>query len=478
MARSRFSVLEDDEAERIHQAALEVLSQVGLKVNSEKALSLLRDAGCSIESRTRVARIPEHMVDSALRDCPKEFVLASRDGRDDIPIPVETGPAICTDGFAVDIVDDETGRRRKSVNEDLVRFARLGDALDELDFFWPILTPQDVPPHAQLFRGFVTSIENTSKHVQHEAIGSGMARLLIGAASEVVGGERALAKRPIFSAVQCPVAPLQFEAGSIEAAMEFADAGIPVVYMSMPMAGGSAPITIGGSIVQGHAEVLGGLTISQLVKKRSPVFHCILTGPVDMQTGTWASGSPENAIGNAASAEVAKHLDLPSMEGGFGTSAKMPGIQAAYEKIATMIPSALSRTDIVTGIGGLDDAKCMSMAEAVLDIEMWTFVMRMRRGVDASQESLGLESLKEVGPGGMFLSHRETLARFRKELWLPTLGQRQGFVRWMAEGPTGVIRRAKAKADGLASRPPRNPLASDIERCLEQMVKKEIKAGK
>ena len=477
MTRSSISVLDKGEIKRIHEAALTVLSDVGLKVNSERALSLLRDAGCSIEARTRIVKIPEGLVTEALKGCPKEFVLASRDASRDISIPVKTRPAICTDGFAVDIMDDDTGERRKSVNEDLVRFARLADALGDLDFFWPTLTPQDVPPNAQLFRGFVTSIENCSKHIQHEALGSRMAKLQIAAASEVVGGPRTLAKRPIFSAVQCPVAPLQFETDSIEAAMEFAKAGVPVVYMSMPMAGGSAPITLAGSIVQGHAEVLGGLTISQLTKKGSPVFHCILTGPVDMQTGTWASGSPENAIGNAAAVEVAKSLGVPSMSGGFGTSAKMHGLQAAYEKIATMVPSALSGTDIITGIGGLDDAKCMSMAEAIIDIEMWTYVMRMRRGIDASPGSLGVEALKEVGPGGMFLSHRETLAKFRTELWLPTLGQRQGFAKWTSEGPTGIVRRAITRSMELSSKPPQAPLPPDIEQQLEQMVKEEVRSA-
>jgi trimethylamine--corrinoid protein Co-methyltransferase len=478
MTRSSFRVLEKDETRRIHEAALTTLSDVGLKVNSERALSLLREAGCSIEDRTRIAKIPEGLVNDALRKCPKEFVLASRDASRDIPIPFRERPAICTDGFAVEIMDDDTCERRKSVNDDLVRFARLSDHLDDLDFFWPTLTPQDVPPNAQLFRGFVTSLENCSKHIQHEALGSRMAKLLISAAGEVVGGQKTLAKRPIFSAVQCPVAPLQFETDSIEAAMEFAKAGVPVVYMSMPMAGGSAPITLAGSIVQGHAEVLGGLTISQLTKKGSPVFHCILTGPVDMQTGTWASGSPENAIGNAASVEVAKSLGIPSMSGGFGTSAKTHGLQAAYEKIATMVPSALSEADIITGIGGLDDAKCMSMAEAIIDIEMWTFVMRMRRGIDASTGSLGIEALREVGPGGMFLSHRETLTKFRTELWLPTLGQRQGFAKWMSDGPTGIVRRAQARAVELSSKPPRVPLSSDVEQRLEKMVQEEIRSAR
>ncbi len=474
MARSSFVVLEKDEIERIHEASLTALSEIGLKVNSERALSLLRDAGCGIEPRNRIAKIPERLVTESLKSCAKELVLASRDSSRDIHIPATTRPAIGTDGFAVELMDDESGKRRKSVNDDLVRFARLGDALDDLDFFWPTLTPQDVPPHAQLFRGFVTSLENCSKHIQHEALGSRMAKLQIAAACAVVGDLRTLAKRPIFSAVQCPIAPLQFETDSIEAAMEFAEAGVPVVYMSMPMAGGSAPITLAGSIVQGHAEVLGGLTISQLIKKGSPVLHCILTGPVDMQTGTWASGSPENAIGNAASVQVANHLGIPSMSGGFGTSAKSPGLQAAYEKIATMIPSALSGTDIITGIGGLDDAKCMSMAEAVIDIEMWTYIMRMRRGIDASSSSLGTEALRDVGPGGMFLSHRETLAKFRTELWLPTLGQREGFTKWTSEGPTGIIRRARTRAAELSSRPPKAPLAPDIEQRLERMVHDEV----
>jgi len=397
-------------------------------------------------------------------------VLASRDGSRDIDVPARDRPAICTDGFAIEIMDDSTFERRKSVNDDLIRFARLADSLEHLDFFWPCVTPQDTAPHAQLFRAFVTSLENTGKHVQHEALGAPMARLLIGAASEVVGGEKSLAKRPIFSAVQCPVAPLQFEGDSIEAAMEFARAGIPVVYMSMPMSGGSAPITLAGSIVQGHAEVLGGVTISQLARKGAPVFSSILTGPVDMRTGVWASGSPENALGNAAGAQVAKHIGLPSMEGGFGTSAKMPGIQASYEKIATMIPSALVGTDIITGIGGLDDAKVLSMAEAVIDIEMWAFVMRMLRGIDSSPSSLGLDSLKEVGPGGMFLGHRETLSRFRSELWLPSLGQRERTETWMSEGPMGILARAADRAEELTRRPLKSPLVRDVQKRLEQMV--------
>lgn len=468
-------MLEKDEASRLHEAALRVLERVGLKVRSEKALALLKSAGAEVDHGSQIAKIPESLVNEAVRNSAKEFVLASRDRTRDLEIPARHQPFICTDGFAIEILDHKTGERRKSVNEDLVRFARLADNLDELDFFWPIVNPGDFPAGAQMPRAFFTALENTGKHVQHEALGAGVARLQIAAAAAVAGGEKELARRPLFSAVQCPVAPLVFEEGSIEAAMEFARAGIPVVYMSMPMMGGSAPISIAGAIVVGHAEVLGGLTISQLASKGARVFHSVLTGPIDMKTGVWASGSPENAIGNAGAAQVAKHIGLPSMEGGFGTCAKSPGLQVGYEKISTMIPSALVGADIITGIGGLDDAKCMSMTQAVIDSEMWAYVMRMSRGIEVSDDSMSVETIRQVGPGGLFLKHRDTLSRFRKELWLPTLGQRESLEDWSRAGGKGLLDRAAARAGQLSSLPTRNPLPTDVEKELERLFESEAR---
>jgi len=477
MGHGKFSVLEKDEIERIHEAALRVLAEVGLKVKSEEALRLLADAGASVDHKHQTAKIPERLVAEAIRNCAKEFVMGSRDRTRDLAIPATSRPFICTDGFAIEILDIESGERRKSVDSDLVRFARLGDALEPLDFFWPTVNPGDVPPEMQMLRGFITALENTGKHIQHEALGARVAGLQVKAAEIVVGGRKELERRPILSAVQCPVAPLVFEEGSIEAAMEFAKAMVPVVFMSMPMMGGSAPITIAGAVTQGHAEVLGGLTISQLARKGAPVFHCILTGPIDMQTGVWASGSAENAIGNAAAAQVARHLGLPSMEGGFGTCAKMPGIQCGYEKMATMIPSALVGADIITGIGGLDDAKCMSMTQAVIDSEMWTFVMRMLRGVEASPGQLGEDSIRDVGPGGMFLRHKETLTKFRSELWLPSLGQRNGYSKWASGGSRDMTVRARERAIELSKMPPRNPLPKDVTDDLESLYRSGHRSG-
>lgn len=475
MARSRFSVLEEAEAGQLHDAALRVLESVGLQVRNRKALALLKDAGAEIDHRSQIARIPEGLVTEAVRHSAKEFVLASRDRTRDLQIPAPQRPFICTDGFAIEILDHRTGMRRRSVNEDLVRFARLADNLDELDFFWPIVNPGDFPGDAQMPRAFFTAVENTGKHVQHEALGAEVARLQISVAAIIAGGEKELARRPLFSAVQCPVAPLVFEEGSIEAAMEFAKAGIPVVYMSMPMMGGSAPISIAGAIVVGHAEVLGGLTISQLVSKGARVFHSVLTGPIDMKTGVWASGSPENAIGNACAAQVAKHIGLPSMEGGFGTCAKLPGMQVGYEKISTMIPSAMVGADIITGIGGLDNAKCMSMAQAVIDSEMWAYVMRMVRGVEVNPQALSVDTIRQVGPGGLFLKHKDTLAGYRKELWLPTLGQRDGLEEPSDTCDRGLLERAGKRAEQLSSLPTRNPLPHDVEEELERLFASEVR---
>ena len=476
MVRACFSVLEKEETERIHEGSLWILAKVGLRICSAKALKLLADAGAEVNNKGFLAKIPEHLVAEAIRNCKKEFALCSRDGRHDLPIPATIRPWVSTDGICTDIIDARTSERAMSLNDDLARFVRLADALEPVDFIWPMANPGDFPARVQSLRAFFTTLENTGKHLQHEALNAHMARVEIQAASMLTDGEKELMRHPIFSAVQCSIAPLVFEEGMIEASMEFARSGIPVVYMSMPMMGGSAPVTIAGALALGHAETLGGIVISQLTKKGSPVFHSILAGPMDMETGVYASGSCERAIADAASTQLAKHLGIPNEEGGFSTAAKVPGMQSGYEKIATMIPPAMAGADLITAIGSLDSSICISMVQAVMDAEMWTYVQRMLRGIKVSDDSLSLKSIKEVGPGGFFLRHRETLAKYRSERWVPTLGQHQPYEKWVSDGRIDMAERARDRALTLSSKPSIDELPREIKKDLEDMFEAEVKA--
>jgi len=476
MTRTCISVLEREETERVHEGALWILAKVGLRICSAKALKVLAGAGAEVNSKSFLAKIPEHLVAEAIKNCKKEFALCSRDGRHDLPIPATSRPWVSTDGICTNILDARTNERAMSLNDDLVRFVRLADALEPVDFVWPMVNPGESPAGLQSLRAWFTTLENTGKHIQHEALNARMARVEIQAASMLTDGEKELMRRPIFSAVQCPVAPLVFEKGSIEASMEFARSGIPVVYMSMPIMGASAPVTIAGALALGHAETLGGIVVSQLTKKGSPVFHSVLAGPLDMEFGVWASGSCERAIADAASTQLAKYLGIPNEEGGFSTAAMVPGFQSGYEKIATMIPPAMAGADLISAIGTLDSSGCMSMVQAVMDAEMWTYVQRMLRGIKVSDDSLSLKSIKEVGPGGFFLRHRETLAKYRSELWHPTLGQNQPYEKWVSDGRIDMVERARDRALTISSKPSINELPREIKKDLERIFEAEVKA--
>jgi len=162
----------------MHEAALSVLEDTGLKVNSGTALKLLEDYGCQVAKNKHIVKIPEHLVNEAIRMAPREFTLASRDSTRDIKVPAIERPAICTDGFAIELWDFKSDTRRRSTTEDLAGLARLG-CDGRARFLLADPDPAGLPPPVQIFRSFVTSLENTGKHVQPEALGSKMARAQI-----------------------------------------------------------------------------------------------------------------------------------------------------------------------------------------------------------------------------------------------------------------------------------------------------------
>jgi trimethylamine--corrinoid protein Co-methyltransferase len=422
MAVLRFRFMEPQEEDTIHSQSIECLERIGVLVHSRSVLKMLQDAGATVDYGREIAKIPEKMVNEAIKKAPKGFTLGARDPSKDLRIPVQSHPFVSTAGVTVFMTDFETGKRRKASSKDLADFARLADGIPALDAFWPIVTTSDVPPHAQFANELWVSLQNTSKHILGSA-GSGTlgvpdARTQISLGAAVAGGPEKLKKHPLFSVLSCIVPPLTFETGAVEAQVEYARAGIPIISMSMCMGGMTAPVTLAGTILTLNAENLASLVITQTAAPGAPHIYCSEATLGNVVTGLIGYRGSEAPMIFAAAAQMARRYGLPKMSGILGIDGEKPGVQVPYGELSSLMLSSMSGTDLCSGVGGLDLDKGCSLEQVVIDAVMWEEYRAFMRKFEINEESAALKIIEAVGPGNSFLSSPHTARNFRGQMYL------------------------------------------------------------
>ncbi len=471
MAQPRLHVLEAADIEAIDEATRALLARTGVDVHSALARKALQAAGGEVERGSSRVRIPAAVLDEMLRKAPQEILLASRDGKRDIRVP-DGRTHICTDGCGVNVLDLETGERRESTSRDLADLTRVGDALAPLDYQWPMCVAGDVPSEIHDLVEAATALENTTMHIQHEALSAAEADGMVDMAAAIVGGRKELARRPLISSIQCPVSPLVLEEGSTEALMTFGKARIPVAPMSMVLLGGSSPVDLASALVVSNAEILASVAVSQASAPGAPIFWSIASGPIDMRSGSFGAGSPEMAVLSAAGTELARHYRLPSLIASLGCDADTPGFQAAVEKMGTGMASLLARPDTVSGIGGLDTDNTMSLEQLVLDAEIADYIRRVQRPFAVNDDSIHPDMLARVGPAGNYLKEKHTLLHFREALWSSQLLLREGFVEGRPNEQR-VRERARDRAHELLAKHEVAPLDADVHGRIWEIARRE-----
>jgi trimethylamine---corrinoid protein Co-methyltransferase len=463
----RLRVLEQSEIEAVDRAARDLLARGGVDVHSAQARELLVKAGAQVVPGQVRVLLPDAVVTAALRAAPREVLLASRDGKHDLHLPDGTSH-VSTDGCGVNVWDLTSGNRRPSTQRDLAELTRVADALDEVDLQWPMVVAGDVPVEVHELTELAVTLENTTKHVQHEALSASEARTMVAMAAAVAGGEKELRRRPILSSVQCPVSPLTLEENSTEAMIVLVRAGIPVVPLTMVLVGGSSPVDLASALVVSNAEILASICVAQAAAPAAPVFWAISSGPIDMRTGSFAAGSPELGLLNAAGVEMARYYGLPTLVAGFSCDADSVGVQAGVEKLGTGLSAMLAGADLISGVGGLDSDSCMGLEQLVLDAEIVDYARRSLEGFTVQPENIHLDTLVRLGPQGNFLKERHTLANFRRVLWTPRLFQRDGFVEDApAEGR--VRQRAVTRARELLRGHRPDPLSPEVSKAVREI---------
>lgn len=424
MVRAVWNPLTEEEEDEIHLESLKILEQVGVKVLSPRALSMLKELGATVDERTQIVRIPERMVMEWLSKAPREFKMCARDRAHDIPLPAAVNTQGCNDGQPTEVWDFEAQKKRKATAKDLADLTLVCDAMPEVDLYWPEVVANDIPPEASNLHEFVISLFFTGKHIQHGAGNAVDARFMIRAAAAVVGSEKELKKRPIASITHTPITPLRYEAGDVDAVIEFARAGLPVVHLSMAISGSVCPVTLAGTVSLVNAENLAGIMISQMASPGAPVLYSSESGPMDMRTGVFLSGSTEGSLINSAGCQMARRYRLPSQVGGLAASGCMPGFEIGYQKAISALLPAMAGADQIVGIGGFERSGCESVEQIVMDCEIWRNVLRVGKGIKVNEEMLAFDAIARVGPGGYFMKDVHTLRHFKEEVLLPKIALR------------------------------------------------------
>jgi len=418
----RFGFMDRREEDVIHGQSVECLEKLGVLIHSEAVLRMLQGAGAEVDLKKEIAKIPEGMVDGAIRSAPKAITLGARVPKRDLKIPVTHYPFVSTGGVTVFMTDFETGERRKATSEDLAEFARLTDALDPVDAFWPIVTTSDVPAHAQFANELWVSLQNTTKHILGSA-GSGTlgipdAKTQIALGALVAGGPEKLRERPLFSVLSCIVPPLVFEAGAVEAQVEYARAGIPIISMSMCMGGMTAPVTLAGTILTLNVENLASLVITQTAAPGAPHIYCSEATLGNVMTGLIGYRGPEAPMIFAAAAQMARRYGLPKMAGILGIDGDIPGVPIPYGEVSALMLSTMSGTDLCSGVGGLDLDKGCSLEQVVIDSVMWDEYRAFMRDFPVTEETAALDVIERVGQGNTFLNDLHTTRNFRSQMFM------------------------------------------------------------
>jgi len=415
--------LTKEEEDTVHSESVRILEEIGIKVTSQEVLSLLKDSGATVDMKTQLVKITEDLVKEAIAKAPKEFSMSARDKAKDVRLPAATVQGV-NDGQPTEVWDMQTQSRRKSTMQDLVDITLVCDAMPEVDLYWPEVVATDLPAEVSNVHEYAASAVFTGKHVQHGAGSVEDAQALIDIGAAIVGSEEELRKRPIVSITHTPITPLRYEGGDVDAAVVFARAGLPVVHLSMAISGSVCPVTLAGTIALVNAENLAGFFISQSAAKGAPVLYSSESGPMDMRTGVFLSGSTEGSLINAAGCQMARRYRIPSQVGGTAASGTVPGYEVGYQKAISGLLPALAGADQVVGIGGFDRSGCESVEQVVMDCELWRNVLRACRGVRMDKDTLAFDAIARVGPGGYFMKDIHTLRHFKSEILLPKVAMR------------------------------------------------------
>jgi trimethylamine--corrinoid protein Co-methyltransferase len=458
-------VLSKEEIQAVHQTVLELLKDPGVKIKHEEALDIFKRGGADVDLEKNVVHIPPSLVEYALNHAPRFMKVCGRDPKYDLKS--NNGVHYSGGHGATMIFDFDTGERRPATKKD-----RVHDALENTHFIFPEIYPQDVPEKALDRHISQALLSNTEKPVIATAYDGAGAKDLLKMGIAIAGSEEALRQRPMFTVSLGIISPFIFEPNRVDVLLEMCRFGHPFQVYTIPSAGTTSPVTLAGTLALMTAELLSGLVLTQLVNPGAPVRLMGYAGTADMRSGEFTFASPEKTLMAAALAQMLRFYGVPQGVHGSTTRANVSDAQAGYETGMLNLFSALSGSDVVIECtsASLENTAASVPEQAVIGNEICSFINRILQGIEVNPDTLAVDVIREIGPGGEYLTHDHTMEYFMTEHWDAKLGSRLPRDLWEEKGAMDVRAQARETYKKILATHQPKPLAPRVQKKLQQIV--------
>ncbi len=461
-------MLSENQLEELHLATLEVLRRTGVDVLEEEARELLKKAGAKVDG-VRV-RIPPHLVEWAVRTAPSRVVLCDRDGNPAIYLEDSKG-YYGTGSDTHNIIDPYIGERRRTVKADIANVAKLCDYLPNIDFVMCMGIAHNVTMSISDLHHFEAMVNNTKKPIVFTAWSLENLKDIIEMAEATAGGSEALRYNPFIALYGEPISPLSLALEGTEKLLYMANKGLPQVWTPGISQGATAPVTLAGTVVQGNAESLVGLTVAQLKREGAPFIYGGAALLMDMSTTVAAYNAPEFLMALAAWADLAHYYKLPVWSFAGCSDSKVFDQQAALEGAMITFVAAFSGGNLIHDVGYIESGLTTSFEMLVVSDEAIGMVKRFMQGIEVNEETLALDVIDKVGPGGHFLAEDHTYRHFR-ENWFPKLIDRGNYESWVEEGKRTLGQRASDKVKEILETHTPEPLPEEVKEELSKIIER------
>ncbi len=464
-----FRVFTEEQCREIHSATLEVLERVGVEIKYPKAIEILKKAGAYI-SGTRV-KFPPALVERCIRSAPSRVVLCDREGKRKVFL--ENNNSYFGPGPTVNYtLDPFTNERRLVEIEDTRRAAITMDALPNIDYLMDFGTARDVKTEAADIYMLEAMLQNSTKPIVHWGFNAKNYQTMVEMAIQISGSLQELQNYPFICLYSEPISPLTHDIDALEKTVFMAEHNLPCINTPAPLAGATAPATLAGTIVICNAECLSGLVVHQLVREGAPFIMGGVTTILDMSTTQISYAAPEFNLLSAGMTNMAQFYMIPMFSTAGCSDSKCVDQQMGIDIATNCLMAALSGANLIHDVGFIESGISTSLLQLVIGDEVIGQVRQIIKGIEVNKETLAVDLIEKVGPGGNYIVEEHTFENFKTSWWFPTLFNRRRYDFWLAEGEPDLAELARKKLKGILENHHPEKLRKKVEEKIHHIVEK------